>query len=396
MTTRLYWQDPYQTEFVADVLESLVWQDQASVILDKTCFYATSGGQPHYIGTLGTAHVIDVVEDQGRIIHLLDRPMGADTVQGIIDWPRRFDHMQQHSGQHILSQAFEQLLGLMTVSFHLGAETCTIDVDGADITAEQVAQIEDLSNQIIAENRTISVQQVDESDLGRFQLRKAPQVHGRVRIVTVDDFDQCACGGTHVQRAGEIGSIHVRRWEHRRDVLRIEFLCGWRALRDYRMRDGAVQELARHISVKIEELADALIRLEKAEANARHRADRLRRRLLESELPHFVEQLQAVNDWQLLVCLLDGYDVGNMRYIAQHLVSEPNRIALLAVSDPSPQICFACSESVELDMGHLLRQAAAPYGGRGGGRPHIAQGGGVAEKDLPKVLAQARRLLTVD
>ena len=390
-TERLYWQDPYCREFSAQVTERLVVDGVAALVLDRSCFYPTSGGQPNDTGTIEGVRVQDVIEQDGRILHLLSGPLEASAVSGAIDWPRRFDHMQQHTGQHILSQAFYETLGAETISFHLGAEDSTIDVSMTELVPDDLHRVEDLANKIVYEHRPVLAREYGEDQIAAIPLRKPPQVHGRIRVIQVQDFDYSACGGTHVATTGEVGMIHVRRLDRQRGATRVVFLCGWRALGDYRTRDATTQAVASRLSVGTDELTDALDRLIVAEQEARRQAASLRERVLEAELPRLAAQSERVGGWSLVCQVLEDFDAGNMRYLAQQLIHDAGTVVLLAVLDPSPQICFARSEDVPVDMPGLLRGIIISYGGRGGGRPHMAQGGGVDADSLPSVLAEARK-----
>jgi len=389
-TERLFWQDAYCRQFDARTVEQLTIDGRPGLVLDRTCFYATSGGQPHDIGTLNGIAVVDVVEQEGRIVHLLAEPLEADAVHGEIDWARRFDHMQQHSGQHILSAAFDRLLEAGTVGFHLGDLVCTIDIDTASVSPEQVNAVEADANRVVFENRPLSVSERSAQEVAGMGLRKAPPAHDRLRIVDIDGYDVCACGGTHVRTSGEIGLIHIRRWERRKGVTRVEFLCGGRAAQDYSRRDAILQSVAQAQSVGIDELAAAVERLAESATISHHEAEHLRKRLLDAELPAISASAEEIAGAKVVCRYLEGYDAGNMRYVALHLVRSERTMALLAVSQPSPQLLFARSEDLQLDMGKLLRESAGPFGGRGGGRPHMAQGGGLTEESLTAALDAAR------
>jgi len=390
-THHLYHHDPYRTQFDATVTERLELNGQLAVVLDTTCFYPTSGGQPHDTGTLDGVRVVDVVEEDGRIIHVLAKELPPGPVHGTIDWGRRFDHMQQHTGQHILSRAFEDLFDAATVSFHLGAGLSTIDVDLPSLDWEAATQVEELSNRVVLDNRRVTTEEYDRDEIGGLNLRKAPPGRGRLRVVSIEGFDDCACGGTHLRATGEVGSIHIHRWERQRKRIRAEFLCGWRALRHHRATNLTCQRLGLLLSTGVEDLPDAVERLFQAEDVARRRVRDLQERLLALELPHLASQAEPVGGLAVVVRLLEGYNAANMRHLAQGLTQKAGMVALLAVTDPSPQLCFARSQDVDLDMAQVLRESAHAYGGRGGGRPHVAQGGGMSAEDLPLVLAEARR-----
>ena len=390
VTTRLYRADPYRRAFEATVIAQERIDGAPAVVLDATCFYPTSGGQPHDTGTLNGVPVVGVEEADDRILHILASPLPLGPVHGVIDWSRRFDHMQQHTGQHILSQAFERVLGAATVSFHLGTEMSTIDLALAELDWGAAAQVEDLANAIVAENRPVSVQEYEEGELSAELLRRLPTVEGRIRIVTIADFDACACGGTHVRATAEVGGIHILRWERRRDQVRVEFLCGGRAWRDHHRKERMLQSLTARASVGWDELPAAWDRLTEAERAARKELEALRDRLIALELPHWAGQAEALGPYRVVSQVLEGYNAAHMRYIAQQLTQQPGVIALLAVREPAPQLCFTRSADVALDMAQLFREVTAPYGGRGGGKPHFAQGGGVAASELAAVLSAAR------
>lgn len=392
-THRLYRSDPYRTTFEAEVIEQIEYEGQPAIVLDSTCFYPTSGGQPNDLGTLNGIHVLDVVEEGERIIHILAEPLDQTAVRGQIAWERRFDHMQQHTGQHILSQAFEREFKAHTLSFHLGRESSTIDVSLSTLDWGMAAQVENTANRIVMENRLITAQEYDEGQVDTALLRKIPQVHGRLRIVEIADFDWCACGGTHVRTAGEVGMIHISGWERRHGQVRVEFLCGWRAAHDYHSRTMIAQNLAETLSVSFSETPSAIGRLLDAQKASQRQIEDLRRRLLACELPTLVRQAESTGDLRVLCCALGGYDASNMRAIAQNITQEPGMVALLAVTDPSPQLCFACAEGVEADMGQLLRSALKPFGGKGGGNARLAQGGGIDVGQIALALDYARQQL---
>ncbi len=389
-TKHAYWQDAYQVRFDARVLERLHHDGQPAVVLDATCFYPTSGGQPHDTGVLGDARVVDVVEVGERIVHVLDGEVAGDTVTGEIDWERRFDHMQQHTGQHILSAAFHRLLEAPTVSFHLGEETCTIDIERSNLTPEEVALAEAAANGVIYGDRPIQVQQYDEDALDSVPLRRAPKVHGRIRVVSVEDWDASACGGTHVRSTGEIGQIHIRRWQKHRGVTRVEFLCGWRALRAMRDMNATLQQASSLLSVATDELPDSVARLIDAERDARRERDSLSKDLLTYRAVELAADANPWGDVRVLARVLEGCDAAGMRFLAQRMVQQPGMIVFLAVAQPAPQVVFARSRDVDGHMGALLKDVLGAHGGRGGGSPHMAQGGGIEAAVLGDIVEEAR------
>jgi alanyl-tRNA synthetase len=263
MTRRLYFDDPYLTGFAALVVERLVHEGRPAVVLDRSAFYPSSGGQPHDTGRLNAIPVLDVVEreENGPVVHILAAALEAEQVEGEIDWPRRFDLMQQHSGQHILSAASLQLLGATTAGFHLAEEYATIDLDRAPLSIAQLAEVEELANSVVVQNRPVVARFVVDEELRGLPLRKPVNHSGPVRVVQMGAFDCSACGGTHVRATGEIGLIKITRAERRGTETRLEFLCGRRALRDYDAKNALLTGLAAEFTVGYWEVPDMVHRL---------------------------------------------------------------------------------------------------------------------------------------
>lgn len=388
MTERLYYTDSYLTTFTAQVVEHLDWEGQPAVILDRTAFYPTGGGQPADRGVLDDIPVMDVVvrETDAAVVHVLSHPLpnGRSEVHGKIDWQRRFDHMQQHTGQHILSAACEQMLQADTVGFHLGADVSTIDLNVARLAPEAIQPVEEAANRVVWENRPVTVRIVQPEALptvlgeAGMLLRRPPAVSGPVRLVTVADFDVNPCGGTHVAHSGEIGIIKIVRLDYRGDVTRVEFLCGHRALQDYCAKNDVVHRLSAMLTVGYWELAQAIERLQAEGKHWRHEARQLRRKLLPLEAEELAQSAQRIGEYRVVRRVWEASEdmsPEDMRGIAGALTQRPDLVALLAtVSDERTHFCFACAEGVGLDIADVLRNVIAPLGGRGGGRPHLAQG----------------------
>ncbi len=368
MTERLYYADSYLTSFNADVVELSSHGGRLAAVLSRTAFFPTSGGQPHDVGTLDGAQVIDVVDGGDVIRHIVTAPISG-RVRGEIDWPRRFDHMQQHTGQHVLSQAALRELGAPTLSVHFGAQTCTLDLGLADLAADAAAALEDLANSIVFEDRAVLVRQVDESALPALGLRRPAKTHGLIRIVEVEAFDRAACGGTHVRRTGEIGCIKVRRWERSKGGVRVEFLCGWRALRDYRWKSALVSVLAEFFSVKDREVGDAIARASAQLREHQRIVADLRDRLLTRDA---ADLLAAASGAPKLVVVVLDRPADEAGALAGTLTASASCVAILGAEDG--RLIIARSPDIALDAGAVLRQTVEPYGGRGGGRPEFAQG----------------------
>jgi alanyl-tRNA synthetase len=376
MTERLYYADAYCTRFSARVTERLVWEDHPAVVLDRTAFYPTSGGQPSDRGTLDGVAVLDVVvrEEDGAIVHVLEHALQEAEVEGLLDWPGRFDHMQQHTGQHILSAAFERVLDADTVGFHLGTELSTIDLNVAHLELAAVLSVEELANRVVWENRPVAVHFVSPDELATLPLRRPPVVEGPVRIVEIAGLDVNPCGGTHVACTGEIGVIKIVHLDHRGGETRVEFLCGGRALRDYRAKNGMVNQLTTRLTVGHWELDQAVERLQAEAKQLRHELRAARKRLLSAEASELAEVAAAHGPCRVVGRVWERRDPGELRALAQELMQRPGVVALLVSVGERTHLCFARAEEVALDVSALLRDACAQLGGKGGGRPHLAQG----------------------
>jgi alanyl-tRNA synthetase len=385
MTERLYYTDATCTRFSGRIVEQLVWQDQPSVLLDRTAFYPMSGGQPADRGVLGGVAVLDVVvrEGDGEIVHVLEAALeDGDKVEGEIDWPRRFDHMQQHTGQHILSAAFEQLCDADTVGFHLGAEVSTLDVNVPRLDSSAIAPVEGLANQVIWENREVSTYFVDQDHLETLPLRRPAEVEGPVRIVEIggsmlgseSSFDLNPCGGTHVARTGEIGLIKILRFEYRGDETRVEFLCGNRALRDYRAKNEVIGRLSGLLTVSYGELDKAVERLQGEAKQLRQNLRRARKQLLRAEAAELAKGATVYGSVPVVWRVWKEREPEELRALAQELAQRFGMVALLAGVGERTHLCFTSAEEVDWDVSSLLREACAQLGGKGGGQPHLAQG----------------------
>jgi len=409
MPQKLYHEDAYQQEFQAQILERVTVGDGVGLILDKTCFYPTSGGQPHDQGTLNGIPVIDVFEreDDGAVVHVVGGEVAGpalspsislginrgETVHGQIDWERRFDHMQQHTGQHILSQAFLRLLEAETVGFHLGVEAATIDVDKAPLEAAQLDEVENLANAVVFADRPVRTYFVDQDRKEDLALRKQPVVPGPIRIIEVEGFDLSPCGGTHVKAAGEVGPIVITKSERRGSETRVEFLCGGRALEDYRRHRRIVGELANQFSVGDWELVEAVNRL--AEEARRHRKELnvAKDQLLDYEAARLWAEAEERGGLRIVRAILSEGDGGTLKGLVQRLAKKEACVALLGLKGDRPQLAFARSADLPYDMSALLKGACQVIGGSGGGRPDMAQGGGPAGDRLEEALEFALKAL---
>jgi alanyl-tRNA synthetase len=370
MTNRLYFTDAYLTTFAATVTARA--DDGRRLYLDRTAFYPTSGGQPFDTGRLGGAVVIDVIDEGDRIAHLLDAPAAGDRLEGVIEWARRFDHMQQHTGQHLLSAVLAERFGLATVSVHFGRESATLDLDAAAVQHAQLVDAELAANAVVSENRPVTVSFEEAGSAPG--LRKASDREGTLRIVTIEGLDRSACGGTHVRATGEIGAISIRKVERVKQHVRLEFLCGLRAVRRARADADLLSTIAASRSAAADELP-ALLEAERLELKTGAAA---RRELEETVAGYRARELYAstqpnVEGRRVAVARETAGPLERLRPLAQAYAELPGGVLIGTVTNP-PAVLLAAAADTGLDAGRLLKPALEANGGRGGGNARLAQG----------------------
>ncbi|HJU74451.1 MAG TPA: DHHA1 domain-containing protein [Gemmatimonadaceae bacterium] len=386
MTERVYYTDAYCARFEARVLEKT---DGRRIYLDRTAFYPTSGGQPHDRGTLGRATVVDVIDEGDRIAHVIEGEIDAEHVTGEVDWQRRYDHMQQHTGQHVLSALFAESLGAETVSVHFGAQASTLDLDVQNLSADQLAAVERRANEVAWENRLVEV--AFEDALTAKGLRKPSDRAGDLRIVSIQGIDRSACGGTHVRGTSETAPVLLRRTEKAKKALRIEFLCGGRALNRVRADYALLTRMAQSASTSLDELGAVF----EAQSAALRESELARRKLAETLDQYRARELYAAARVDALgirrVLERSRGSLEEVRGLALAYAALP-RAVFVATADSPPALLVAASDDAGVNAGEALRAAVTALGGRGGGSPRLAQG------TLPSVdaLAAAVRLLSPD
>lgn len=406
MTERLYYSDAYTTEFTATIIDRLELHDQTAIILDKTFFYPTSGGQPADKGQINSIPVVDVLvrEEDGAVLHLFDG-FPFDDINGTsevkvsaeIDRERRFDHMQQHSGQHILSQSFIRTAGAETVSFHLSPDSVTIDLDVESLSQEQVRIAESLANEVIWQNRPIRIHLVDLDEAQKMAVRKLPPVkNGKIRLIEIEDFDLNACGGTHVSASGQLGVIKVLRLEKRRGQVRVEFCCGRRALEDYAAKNAIVSELAAGLTTGQTELVAQVAKLQDELKSARKTIKKQRASLFGLEAEQLIAGGRKLGDVILVAQAYTDLDGSEIRSLANQLVKHNGVVALLGAAGERTQLVFSKSPEAAGDMNQLLKTALPLLGSAGGGGSAVmAQGGGPStdEEQVRTAIDAAEKLL---
>lgn len=381
MPVRLYYDDPALLTFDATVTACEPHVDGYRVALDRSAFYPTSGGQPHDTGHLRVdgrvLAVADVIaEDDGLVWHQVADAIAPGTaVTGEIDRERRRDFRQQHSGQHILSAAFDHLVGARTESVHLGLEACTLDLH-REVTPDECRRAEDYANEITSDDRAVTIRYADAADLvDEPRLRKATGRTGRIRLIDIEGHDLSACGGTHVHRTGEVGAIVIRGTERFRGGTRVTFLCGARVVASYRELRDAIDASARAVSSAPADVPAAIARLRDDLKQEQRRAKEALERLTALQ----AAALDAsVDPSGLLVAHLPDADAGQLRVAALQLVATPGRVvALLGGAAPHALVVARSADRADVNAGAIVSAVCAAHGGKGGGRPDLAQAGGV-------------------
>jgi len=404
MTTKLYWNDAHLTKFSAVVVDSRLEGEQRIVALDRTAFYPTGGGQPCDIGSINLSRVIDVeMTGDERILHRLesDTPLEVgDEVTCEIDWNRRREMIQQHTGQHILSQAFFQLFGAETKGFRITDRSTEIDLTleaQPDEIERAITRAEDLANAVVFDDREIRVHNVSPEEAAALPLRKESFVADCVRVIEIADYDWSPCGGTHAKRTGEVGLIAVRGWERAKKMTRVHFLCGARALNDYRRASRTADAIARKFSVGREEIESSVARLFDENKRLLRRSRELAQIAAIVEAHELIESAEPVEGVRIVSKVFEDRDIEELNLLAHRLVDGDNVVALLAAKEnETARLVFARSANLSADMNALMRAACERLGGRGGGKPDFAHGGGTKVGELDQALEMSRTMVAAN
>jgi alanyl-tRNA synthetase len=405
MTEHLYYHNAFLYDFEADVVDVVLASEtepRPALILDRTAFYPTSGGQIFDTGwiTVGDrqARVVEVSEaEDGTVHHFLDELLDVHPgmrVHGTIDANRRRDHMQQHSGQHVLSAAFVHLFDMPTVSFHMGDDYSSIDIDTKVILAEQLESVERLANEIILDDRPVEIRFVSQEEARQLELRKLPpSERGQLRLIEIRDFDLSACGGTHVRHTGQIGCILLRKVEKVRQGMRVGFVCGQRAVQTARRDYSALAEAASLFSSHIWDVGQQIRKSQEEAQAGRRQRDELLEELAEQHAARMLEDAPVLNQGKLVVRVFADRDLAYIKLLAQKLTRlEPKVVALLGTTRQL-SVVAAASTGQSTDLGALVKKSLTRYGGRGGGSRDMAQGGVPTPEAVEPVLTEMARVI---
>jgi alanyl-tRNA synthetase len=385
-TKRLYFENPYQVEFEAQVIRKIIHEQKPALILDQTCFYPESGGQPCDKGQIDGINVLKVVEDKEEVLHLVEKDVSSKKIKGKIDWERRFDHMQQHSGQHILSQSFYEFFEAETLSFHLGIDSSTVEMDLRTISEEEIEKVEERANDIIFQNREVKSYFIPEEKIKSLPFRKPPQKEGLIRVVEVSDFDYSACGGTHVRRAGEIGLIKILKGERIRNNVRLEFTCGKRAFEDYSWKSKALYQLSGRFSAHEREV---LTSVEKLLSDLKSQK-RINRKLQEKMTGYLAQEFIGEAKGNIIKQIFTDKKAEEVKYLALNIINKGDFVVLFGIKgEERGHLVFACSQSLNIDMREIVPAVSSLIKGKGGGSPALVEVAGEGVENLELALSKA-------
>jgi alanyl-tRNA synthetase len=385
-TKRIYLESPYKVEFEAQVVEKVIWEKKPALILDQTCFYPESGGQPCDKGTINEVEVLKVLEDEARIIHLLDEDISSAKITGKIEWQTRFDHMQQHSGQHILSQSFHELLGAETLSFHLGETISSVEMDIRKISEEEVENVERRANEIVFQDREIKCYFIPEEKIGSVPLRRPPKKKGLIRVVEVSDFDFSACGGTHVRRAGEIGLIKILKLERIRNNVRFEFICGKRTLEDYLWKNRILRELSTRFTVNEGEILNTVEKLSSELKSQKRKRKKMQGKIAQYEAQEIIQETKE----KIIKELFVDKTPEEVRFLVLNIIRKGDFVVLFGLKgEERGHLILACSENINIDMREIVPLVSPLIKGKGGGRSSLVEIAGEGIANLEQALERA-------
>ncbi len=389
ITKCLYFEQPYLSKFTATIIRTCSHESSQGVILNQTAFYPTSGGQMHDTGTINGIEVINVIEQDDEILHLLASPVGIGTATCQINWQRRFDFMQQHTGFHILARSFLKITGARTLSSHLGEQISTIDVDLPEITEQQSKAVEDLAHQIIFEDRQVRSYWKKSAEVDQNILRKELTDRDEIRLVEIEDFDTDPCGGTHVSSTGQVGLVKIIRWEKVRGYLRFEFYAGGRAIRDYQKKWLINSKLSNLLSTGEDDFLSAVEKSHSETKELLRKNKKLNEQNIIYEARELVQEAKK-QEKKVITILFEDRELSDIRYLAKQVVQVGDVWALFGLNDEKAHLIFARSDSYDYNLNELVKQVAHLIEGRGGGRPNFVEIGGPKKSSLEEALYSAR------
>jgi len=398
-TRQLYFNDPLTLEFTAQVTESRPLDGgRFGLVMPRTLFYPTSGGQEHDTGTIADAHVLDVYKDNGDIVHVTDKLLEPGQYPARIDRERRIRAMQHHTAQHILSASFLEVADIDSLSANINGENpSTIDLEVGEVSPEIIQRAEEFANGIFFENRIVKTYNVTQDEITSLPMRKPPKVSGSIRVVEVDGFDYTPCGGTHCPNTGMVGLLKIVKTERVNQKLRVHFVAGYQALEYFQQMQSAAQGAALLLDSGLDGVVTAVERLQAQLKQMQSELDSLRGIVRGVEAEKLIADAETVGELRLVTALFENRPASELRSLADKLRREPGVVAVLATFDGAKlSMVAACADGTNVDARELLNNHLAPIGGRGGGSPSLAQGGGATNKSALEVLfKQTKNYLNV-
>lgn len=386
-TKRLYYEDSYLREFESRVMAWEEYRGYPALILEATCFYPEGGGQPCDRGEIEGVSVLEVIEEDDKVLHLLERQVKAAKVRGKIDWVRRYDHMQQHSGQHLLSQVCWEMFTAETLSFHIGEESSSIELSVSSLSENDKRKIEARAAEIIFENRPIKIYEVEEKDIDRLPLRKKPAKRGLIRVVEIDGFDFSACGGTHVRQTGEIGLIKIIGEEKIRQHLRLFFVCGWRALKDYQQKEHILAQLTATLGTSRELLLSTINKLQMESKAWRKRSFKLREELNQYEAAKLIAEAKGL----IIEKIFEDRSVEEVRSLALKIIHGGQFLVIFGIKgEERHHLLMARSTGLPLDLRLWLPWLRESLAGRGGGSDSLIEVALPGDQPLKEVVKELK------
>lgn len=395
MTDKLYQINPYIREIKASIVEKKCINGKYFIVTDRTIFYPhMSGGQPKDKGTINGVEVIDVYEKDNKIIHVVKENITKEEVQLCIEWNIRFDHMQQHTGQHILSSSFFKLFNAQTVGFHLGSEYVTVDIDIRSLSQKDVNKIEEFANTITSSNFNIKTYTIESNEVSKIPLRKSPTVDSNIRIVEIENVDFSPCSGTHTRSTGEVGLIKIRKFEKYKGIYRIEFVCGGRSLKDYNWKNNIINKISSLLSTKDIDTFDRVSKLNDENNLLNKNINNLLSELLEYKTEKIINEAIEYNDIKIILKIFDDADFKDLRNMTMNIINKENYIVFLGLkSDNKCQFIIGRSKDINIDLKNIFNNIINVIDGKGGGSPQVVQGGGPKSEDLHLLLDKGLNLI---
>ena len=399
MTEKLYYNDSKTIEFESEIIEINSSENKFEIILDKTYFYPTSGGQNFDTGFINGIKVLDVFENNGKIVHVLEAEVNKGKVIAKIDYKRRLENMQHHTGQHLLSQAFIKVLKAPTISIHLGDDICNIEIVKKDLTQEEVNQVEDLANDIIYQNKKINIHYVDEEQINNLDLRRPPKKKGSegIRVIEIEDFDMSACGGTHAHSTGDLGMIKIIGFEKYKGNIKVEFICGLRALHDYRFKNNAIKNISAKFSAKVNQIEEIINKSIVDNKENLKEISSLKKGIATYQLKELLSKAELYKGYKIINEFFLNTDINSLKLIAQEIIEIDNAIAILYSQDKGKNsFVFCCDSKLKINMNKYLSELLKELEGKGGGKPNLTQGSSNKNENIQEIIIKYVEIMKTD